>query len=399
MIGRLVDTDVARSWPDHELLPRQGWSRARNDAFVQDAVTKRRRVLVASPIVRDNLVDRAGALTLFGFELAAFFAAGYGQRGAMLWPPPLDAVGDALAADPAGFYRRLRARDRSDTRVAELVPVLEQIAQACPALRADAVALATAGAPYAETIRCAHAFAAVVDDELRRQQNLPAPIYGPKVEGELEPLLALFPDVVVFPTFVMRAPGFFVTTRAAPIHPLGLIEAPLYSDGAVLSPLEYFWHDVDHARFMVREELRSRGLEVADAYQAPPGGGAPTTLIDAGRNVHRTILPSLDGDAVAVALNDERRIDERAALTRALRDQMATLVPAHADAVELLLFELVHEKGFPLDAQVLRAQCADRRHVDKLTHKLTTGFYGDVLGAERAAGLGPAHDWLTSVLP
>jgi hypothetical protein len=41
-----------------------------------------------------------------------------------------------------------------------------------------------------------------------------------------------------------------------------------------------------------------------------------------------------------------------------------------------LLFEIVHEKGFPLDGAVLRREVASDRHARKLRDKLRRGFYG-----------------------
>ena len=183
VIGRLADADVARDWAGHALLPRGGWSLARNLAFVRDIV-EGRRVFVASAITGEYLVDKSGALTLFGFELAALFLSGFVWRGATLLPPPRDPFGDALAADPSGFYRRLRLRAASgDLRVPELVPMLRHIAELCPPLAVAARTLAADGAPYAQTIHCAHAFARAIDDEARAGAALPAPIYGPKVAG------------------------------------------------------------------------------------------------------------------------------------------------------------------------------------------------------------------------
>src|SRR6185503_9638153 len=49
-------------------------------------------------------------------------------------------------------------------------------------------------------------------------------IYVPKASLELEPLLALFPDVLALPTTAELSPREMIELRAFPIHPLGLVE-------------------------------------------------------------------------------------------------------------------------------------------------------------------------------
>jgi hypothetical protein len=407
VIGRLADADVACDWPGHTILPRQGWSLAGNHRFIRELVARRRRVYVGSPITRATLVDGNGGLTLFGFELAALHRAGFVRRGQLLWPPPAaadDPFAAALAADPVGCYRRLRARAAAgDSRLPELVPTLAEAAAAVQsmhaALAARLRAIAADGAPYAAALAALRDFAAAVDDEARAADpSLPA-IYGPKVAAELAPLLRLYPDVIVFPTFAPLSPGFFVRTRVVPVHPLGLRLEPIFSDGALLSPLEYFLHDVDHARFMVREELRSRGVALPDAYQSPPDGGAATTLIDAARNLHRTILDGAGAAVAAATLDDPTLLSRRDAFAMGLDRASAALSPPAAAAVQLLLFEMLHEKGLAFDARILREETSHPRHVDKLRHKLDSGFYGDGLTlAGESDALPAARDWLGRVL-
>ena len=39
-----------------------------------------------------------------------------------------------------------------------------------------------------------------------------------------------------------------------------------WADGRPCSPAEFFFHDVDHARFKLREDLAARGVTIPDAY-------------------------------------------------------------------------------------------------------------------------------------
>jgi hypothetical protein len=98
----------------------------------------------------------------------------------------------------------------------------------------------------------------------------------------------------------------------------------------------------------------------------------------------------------AARLGDPDRLAARAHLARALRRSRARLPRDQADAVRLLMFEIVHEKGFPLDAEVLRREVAGDRHTRKLRDKLGRGFYGARLRPGRAtiALLDWARGWI-----
>jgi len=92
-----------------------------------------------------------------------------------------------------------------------------------------------------------------------------APEYVPKVAGELASLLAMWPHVLLLPTSRSLSLDDLLRLRAWPLHPLGVVAQPARADGAVRSVAEYFAHDVDHARYKVREDLRVRGQAVPDA--------------------------------------------------------------------------------------------------------------------------------------
>jgi RHS repeat-associated protein len=90
VIGRQVDTAVAKDWPGHAVLdlPASEWSIAANDAWVQQAINARQSVYLASPTTEANLFDSvAGRSTVFGRELQQFLSAGYTRVGDYLIPP------------------------------------------------------------------------------------------------------------------------------------------------------------------------------------------------------------------------------------------------------------------------------------------------------------------------
>jgi hypothetical protein len=214
------------------------------------------------------------------------------------------------------------------------------------------------------------------------------PVFGPKVRDELGPLLLLWPHVVLWPTARTLSRHSLVRCRAVPVHPLGVVAAPTWADGALRSPAEFLWHDVDHARFKVREDLLARGIEVPDAYR-------DGTTWDAATGRHRAFVTAARPHVGAWTWQQagQRGAFVRAMVAAAERQPDREL----ATAIDWLVFELVHEKSLPLVAAVLAAALADDRHVAKLAGKAAAGFYaGDPPSPGVLARLDAARGWLRS---
>jgi len=247
----------------------------------------------------------------------------------------------------------------------EAADAAEHLARSVPdaALREQAAGWISRGAAYHELVRlCAGALLA--------QEALvtaPASIYVPKAQDELEPALALWPHVLLFPTTRSLSMRDVVELRAFPIHPLGVRVGPCWADGRVCSPAEFFFHDLDHARFKVREDLLARSLEIPDAYR-------DGSTLDPTTWRHRVILPHAAGLMGSWCWTGApvRHVWVRALLRRieSLADR------ALSTAAELMLFEVVHEKSFPLEPGVFAREVASDAHLTKLQRKCDTGFFG-----------------------
>lgn len=217
-----------------------------------------------------------------------------------------------------------------------------------------------------------------------------SPEYVPKVAGELASLLAMWPHVLLLPTSRSLSLDDLLRLRAWPLHPLGVVPQPKWADGAVRSPAEYFAHDVDHARYKVREDLLVRGRAMPDPYV----GGS---TFDAERGVHRAVMaaavPLVDAEGWRAAAQRAARIDQWLLAIGAERD------PTLAAAAQWLLFELLHEKSLPPEAAVLVPALVGDAHVGKLAQKGTRGFHGPH-GPDAAAlaALPSARTWLLRLL-
>jgi hypothetical protein len=215
-------------------------------------------------------------------------------------------------------------------------------------------------------------------------------IYVPKAQAELEPLLELWPHVLVVPTSAPLSIDELIMGRAWPVHPLGVVERASWADGRMSSPAEYLFHDVDHARFKVREDLLARGIAVPDAYEAG-------STFDAERGEHRCFLADARPH---VSMVGWQQAHARARLARRWLDAIAAEARRElATAARWLLFELVHEKSLPIDADVLAAALGTPAHVHKLRAKHAAGFYADDAPPEAAIAMLPeARAWLAALM-
>ena len=116
----------------------------------------------------------------------------------------------------------------------------------------------------------------------------------------------------------------------------------------------------------MREDLRVEAIELPDAYR-------DGSTVDPETGRHRLFIAHARG---RIGARLWARADSRTALARRLRAGAAAVGdgPRRA-AAELLLFELVHEKSFPLDAVVLDRELASDAHLAKLRTKAARRFF------------------------
>ena len=88
VIGRQVDTAVAKSWPGHQVLDIADWTLSKDDAWIQSIIDRNGVVYVASPQNSATLWDAVNARpTVFARELEQLLNAGYEWASDYLLPP------------------------------------------------------------------------------------------------------------------------------------------------------------------------------------------------------------------------------------------------------------------------------------------------------------------------
>lgn len=342
-------------WPDQGTAERN-W--ALNSVLLD-------RVIAAGGPIRDADIV-SGILTAHsGFlarERRQMRAAGLRLGTGAFWQRPTYRSLTDLAPTLIARARAAAASGARTFAVPEAAPVAVWIAaHATDAdVRARSVAWLRNGTGYHDFVRMCVRAAFALDPATV------SPVFRAKVVDEIEPVLSLWPHVLVMPTTARLSRVDLIRLRAFPLHPLGLVERPTWADGCLLPPSEYLLHDLDHARFKVREDLRLRGISIPDAYR-------DGSTIDPHTGRHRSILPFARGYVDALAPKDG--FTALANIQRT-RDQLCALPGPAARAAELLLFEIVHEKSLPLDRRALAGACRDDSHLLKLERKCARGFFG-----------------------
>ena len=343
------------TWPDQG-TPERNWALNRlllDSVLTAGGAIKDADAAAGRPRGHDGFLARERAhIRAAGFRLGA---GGTWRRSAV---PSLLALAPALLARA----RAAAATGATTFALPEAAPAALWITArvADPQVRQQAIRWFQRGTTYHDYVRlCARA--------VRAMDPTPAPAgsangFGAKVAGELEPLLSLWPAALALPTTMPLSRGELVRLRAFPVHPLGLVDAPTWADGRWLSPSEYFCHDLDHARFKIREDLLLGGVTLPDAYQ-----DGSTVEPRTGR--HRTILPFAAGRPGVVDRLAGRRDSH-------LLERVSRLPERTRRAAELLLFEVVHEKSLPLERATLAHTCRQDGHLLKLHRKLTSDFFG-----------------------
>lgn len=251
----------------------------------------------------------------------------------------------------------------SSFAVPEAVPVAERLAAMDDGkLRTEAARWLAEGTQYHALVRLVGRAVMELDQDDVASQA----VYVPKASGELEPILRLWPSVLALPAIAPLSARDLIMLRAFPVHPLGLVSAPTWADGRVCSPAEYFFHDLDHARFKIREDLSVENIQIPDAYV----GGS---TLDPRTGQHRLMLPAAEGKIGSMLWD---RVEARRALAQRLLSLAAALGEPRAAAAELLLFEISCEKSHSLDVNVLAREFDSNAHVEKLRRKQANGFYG-----------------------
>ncbi len=140
-----------------------------------------------------------------------------------------------------------------------------------------------------------------------------------------------FPNVILFPTFDPVGATDLIKMRCAPVFLVGMLFDTTYADEFELTPAEFFFHDVNHSRIIVQQDeayIDTKKITMDQLIQEQA-----TTLKEYYDQVEKNtkILPT-NNDAI-----------------KATKKQLAAV----AALKKMILFEVVHEDGFPFVKDII----------------------------------------------
>lgn len=234
--------------------------------------------------------------------------------------------------------------DDMNTRVKE--PLKEEDKKMLQQLIQKGEQLLQAGVPYKDSMRFTFKYTTAMDTIfLRLHPELGGTFHRTNAEHVLEKALARGPDVLLLPSFQSVGFTFFNASRAAPLHVIGLHPSGLregeevpFADGYDMMPSEFAWHDVGHIEYMADKDFEY---------------------------IDTTFKPI------------ERVVQEWDFTRKRVRAFHNTQKPNKNlfDATTLLLFEILHERGFQYSLSVLKAQLDTPKWTEILQRKLQNGYY------------------------
>lgn len=215
-------------------------------------------------------------------------------------------------------------------------------------LLAEGHELLAKGVPYKATMRFSFKYLYALDHFfLNLHPQLTGKFHRTNAEHMLEKILEKAPDIVMYPSFRPVGTMFFAKTRGVPFHIVGLHpegcrpgEPVPFADGYEMMPSEFAWHDIGHIEFMMMRDFE---------YLNGAGHGKPLEVVieqwDLTRRRMVGFWNSFKGD----------------------KDMH--------DAIGLILFEILHERGYQYSYSLLKNQLDTPKWVEILMRKLNNGYY------------------------
>jgi ribose-phosphate pyrophosphokinase len=330
---------------------------------------------------------------------ASFFALAFAVASVGAWSHPgaecqgslvkkyEDAFVEALEVDPLAVYNDLRRRaleakaaGQKTFNFPEMIPTIgviqEKIRELSLAkdltkeewdryfeLNRDSHALLSGNVPYHDFIRWSMRFIEHVDSVFRRRNPKFTSYYHQNLaKNVVEDLLAKWPDVLAFPSFQAVGIDFFHKTRVVPVHLVGFTTEAIFGDGFDLTPAEFAYHDWGHIEFLSLRDID----HLTDPYFR-----LSSTLLEWREN----------RDAILSALAKLQNED-----------------PDLFRGVNMTLFEVLHERGYPYDLFRLKAQFETTKWTEILFRKLTNNFWKNLVFTEQQLSrLHEGREWLLAL--
>lgn len=185
--------------------------------------------------------------------------------------------------------------------------------------------------PYKATILVIEEMLKIIDI-ISRKKRADAPKYYHNFRYRLYLTYLLdeaSPQNIVFPTIYSIGTTFFIKVRCAPIYFLGVVNDFAHADQYDNSPLDFWAHDIQHARRLIQEDRRYYDIIVKHSLYY----------------VKRSPFDYISYDNFLIEMfNFTKEILPLILVQKSDSDE----IKAYKQINKLLVFEVIHEKGWPI---------------------------------------------------
>jgi hypothetical protein len=165
---------------------------------------------------------------------------------------------------------------------------------------------------YDDVIRFCAKFVDMMDIIIRKNtaQQFPDYFHRKRYFYYMEYCISKFPDIILFPTFDEIGATDLIKTRCVPVFFIGMTTNTTYADEYILTPSEFFFHDINHSRIIYQQD---------EAYIKE-------------KRIHKLQLIDMMVASTNYYYSEIKKITDNKLIK----------------LIKMLLFEIVHEDGFPL---------------------------------------------------
>lgn len=109
---------------------------------------------------------------------------------------------------------------------------------------------------YDDVIRFCARFIDTIDLMIRKtsDQSYPSYFHRKRYFYYMEYCISKFPNIILFPTFDNIGATDLIKTRSVPVFFIGLSTKTIYADEFLLTPSEFFFHDINHCRIIYQQD-------------------------------------------------------------------------------------------------------------------------------------------------
>ena len=189
--------------------------------------------------------------------------------------------------------------------------------------------------PYASTIYTMESILILLDAYYRdtSTEDMPNYYHNFRYRTYLDYIvLEANPENIVMPTFTPTGASFFIKIRCVPILILGVATEPTWADQYLNSPLDFWAHDMQHARRQIQETLSYYDRYIK--HQTYYDNRDPFNIITEDQFYFK--MSKFTKEHILPIIKTTKQDSKQ--------------IKGYKNVIKLIIFEVVHEKAWPITA-------------------------------------------------